>query len=219
MSHLLDFVLALGPIFGTSTLLGDIRAKILGEWLLRQARSIGLASVLLALTALGFGVLIGVLFAVALVQQSLALTLEAVGEWAGSIGLLLFFVGTVGLFFVTGRLMKWEARVLGSLAMELHQEWRATLPSGSVPWPLNWFESSARPRDCFLLLIFWPVFLLEYLGGTIVLSALALLFIPLQLAEWLRQRLTPEKPHYLNIVAYMLSLCAMVLKIKAIFAH
>jgi hypothetical protein len=108
--------------------------------------------------------------------------------------------------------------VLGALAMKLHRKWRDALPLSSVPWPLNWFEAEARPRDCFLLMTFWPLLVSACIGGAIALSALALLLMPLRAAEWIRQKLTPEKPHYLNIVAYMLSLCAMILKIKGILA-
>src|SRR4051794_23676647 len=199
MRHLLDFVLALGPIFGISTLLGDARAKIFGEWLLRRARDIGSAAALVALAALGFLVFIVAFYAATLVHGILTQTLADMGETSGCIGLLLVPLVVVLAILGSWLLMKSAARLLGTLATKLYRKWKAAFPLSSVPWPLNWFELDVRPRDCFLLMTFWPLLLVACFGGALALSALALLLGPLRAAEWVRQKLTPEKPHYLSI--------------------
>src|SRR5262245_5974162 len=137
MSQLLNLVLALGPIFGISTLLGDTRAKILSEWLLRRARAIASAAVLVLLAALGFLVFIAALVVVILIKSSFEQSLESAGEDVGCIGLLLLLGAIAVSIGGSWLLLKTEVKVLGTLGMKLNQKWREALPSSSVPWPLN----------------------------------------------------------------------------------
>lgn len=191
---ILDVLLTLGPIFGISTIIGEKRARKIEEWLLRVGAATWKASKVLALITLTFTSLI-VMF------LSLSLFLRALGE-AGTLLSLVFIVPLLRLQYLPTQ----------RVGRKFCRWWREDFPHRLPPWPFNWFEQDFRSRDAFLLFIIWPIVLLGYLVVLLFLIGMALALSPLRLAEWIRLKLTPERPNYLNTFTYCISFVAMIVK-------
>ena len=58
-----------------------------------------------------------------------------------------------------------------------------------------------------------PVLVPSYLISPLILLGLSFLLLPLWAAEKVRQRLTPDNPLYSDIVAYFISVAAMIAKL------
>jgi hypothetical protein len=195
---ILDIFIAIGPIFGISTLIGEQRTRRLEDWLLIAGASIWKATRVGAVLTVFYSGLVFVF-------------ISLWGFFA-----LLGPLGSVLSWALTVPLLRLQFNVTKFFGNHFCARWQAAFPGSVSPWPFVWFEQSFRPRDAFLLLGMWPLLVPWFLLIVFMLGLLALLFWPLRLAELMRQKLTPEKPHFLNLVAYGLSLAAMVIKLRAI---
>jgi len=94
-------------------------------------------------------------------------------------------------------------------------DWKAS--AGAVPpWPLSLFENETFcRRNTFQFLNLMPVLCTFYLIAPFILLGLSFLMLPFWAAEQVRRRLTPESSLYSDIVAYCISVVAMIAK----FAH
>jgi len=112
---------------------------------------------------------------------------------------------------------RWQLRFIYYCGRLACQRWRA-IGSSRPPWPLSDFEA---PFQYDRVIAFAAIYFLPLAVFYVVIIPVVWLFagaalLPFWAAEKLRARLTPENPNYLDLVAYMVSVLAMIRKLLSL---
>ena len=216
--RLLDVLIAIGPIFSVSRLIGKERTRRLESWLLARATDVGLS--IRALPRLMVEPLLWLLAIVGMdiLRRLFVDYVFGTGEGAPlATHPIVAIIFIPLLLYVNYRFALWVARALHQRIQALCAYWRG-ITTSAPPWPFDRLEG----RRYRFSRMFWTMRLLPALVvlHTVVvpsaLTVIAALLLPLWVAEKIRSKLTPEQPNALDILAYAISIVGVVVKLRSV---
>jgi hypothetical protein len=156
-------------------------------------------------------ILVACLIAIGVLGYAINVGIELLGS-DSEVGGCVFVVLAVPLsLYLAVRLLKLQAALSLRFAASYVHTWR-DLQGTAPPWPFAWFDCpDPRQRDAFLLMMLLIPILLIHGFAVLFTFIVAIACMPFRFAEWLRKTLTPEKPHYLETLAYLLSVAVLAL--------
>jgi hypothetical protein len=204
----LDLLLALGPIFSVSRLLGKERVRRAEVWILNQlGQSVRLIPLFFVL-----GLEIFFLYVVLIVYELIRIAIVSTWEATAGDSFGCILLSAPIIWFLAFKALGWMLRRIHSMLHYFCLDWKQSADT-APPWPLSLFEDETfRRSDVFQFLNLMPVLFSFYLIAPFILLGLSLLVLPLWAAEQVRRRLTPENPLYSDLVAYFISVAAMITK-------
>jgi hypothetical protein len=220
---LINLLIAIGPLFAISRIIGDKRALLLESWLLRFQK-IALRQGKLFFN---FGVFLIYIWIVVIVTGIvLKLSYVLLGRIFEKIpdlyAFLIMSVCGFGLFWAVPiyinfvlivKILEW----VYSVGQKNANQWRIASES-DPPLPLRWISG----REFNFRRCFWftqSLFLIIPIYSFIIPLLWTMVFVvllPFKGADILRQKLTPERPYYLDILAYLISVLGMLYKFIAL---
>lgn len=216
---MLDLLLATGPIFSISKILGKERTRRLEEWLLSSLdRLVSISGTLFHLSVtlswllllLLISLVVGKIAEIAI--GSLVETVAPSEGPSGCIGILLLLAVPLLWVYISMRLLRWRLDYTRSKIQLSCHNWREKFNRPPL-WPLSALERNASYKK---LMAFETALIPLAFIYTIVLPAIwlsvVLLLLPFWGANRLRMIMTPENPNYLDIIAYFISVTAMIVK-------
>ena len=203
----LDLVVALGPIFAISRMIGPERTARLEKWLLEQPKRKFETARLLAHVGVSVAVLYLLLNIVGIVFQLLGIGASKIDN--GSVAALPF----VAVFFYLNFLLyQWSIRYSHRKIQQTANVWRQKC-GVAPPWPLSSLEGTVRYQAIFWFqqtLFFWVIYFA--IVAPLLYAVCAVAFTPFIAVERLRTRINPKAVSYLDLLAYLLSLLGIAIK-------
>jgi hypothetical protein len=214
-SAAIDALLAAGPIFSISKLIGHRRTQLLEKWLLMRFRGIVL---LFRSIPLLFISLIPVYFVLNIFGGLSSLSRSSSSGYGSSdLGWSELILSVLGFVVVTAFFgiisMDWAPRFVHRRIQALCLAWRYKLGS-EAPWPFSMLRGPYLLHVAYPFMVAFPVVTFSYLVLWPLLLTAAFVFLtPFAMAEVVRSKLNPESEHYLDILAYLVSVGAMLHKL------